>query len=56
MHPDDLEEALVIDDAAYNATHSYAYEMSYRLIAKSGKVVWCVICAAQWSNQGGRTA
>ncbi len=32
--------ALLIDDAAYNATHSYAYEMSYRLIAKSGKVVW----------------
>lgn len=40
VHPDDLPEALVIDDAAYNATHSYAYEMSYRLIAKSGKVVW----------------
>lgn len=40
VHPDDLAEALVIDDAAYNATHSYAYEMSYRLIAKSGKVVW----------------
>ena len=40
VHPDDLEEALVIDDAAYNATHSHAYEMSYRLIAKSGKVVW----------------
>jgi len=40
VHPDDLAEALVIDDAAYYATHSYAYEMSYRLIAKSGKVVW----------------
>jgi len=40
VHPDDLAEALVIDDAAYNATHSHAYEMSYRLIAKSGKVVW----------------
>lgn len=40
VHPDDLVEALAIDDAAYNATHSYAYEMSYRLIARSGKVVW----------------
>ncbi|MFN4118206.1 PAS domain-containing protein [Acidovorax sp.] len=40
VHPDDLEEALRIDDAAYNATHSHAYEMNYRLIAKSGKVVW----------------
>ena len=40
VHPDDLAEALVIDEAAYNATHSYAYEMSYRLIAKCGKVVW----------------
>lgn len=40
VHPDDVAEALAIDDAAYNATHSYAYEMSYRLIAKSGKVVW----------------
>ena len=40
VHPDDLAEALAIDDAAYNATHSYAYEMNYRLIAKSGKVVW----------------
>ncbi|KRB28720.1 sensor domain-containing diguanylate cyclase [Acidovorax sp. Root70] len=40
VHPDDLEEALCIDDAAYNATYSHAYEMSYRLIAKSGKVVW----------------
>lgn len=40
VHPDDLVEALAIDDAAYNATHSYAYEMNYRLTAKSGKVVW----------------
>lgn len=40
VHPDDLPAALVIDDAAYHATHSYAYEMSYRLIAKSGRVVW----------------
>ncbi len=40
VHPDDLPEALAVDDAAYGATHSYAYEMSYRLIAKSGKVVW----------------
>ncbi len=40
VHPDDLPAALVIDDAAYHATHSYAYEMNYRLMAKSGKVVW----------------
>lgn len=40
VHPEDRLAALVIDDAAYNATHSYAYEMNYRLIAKSGKVVW----------------
>lgn len=40
VHPDDLAQALLIDDAAYNATQSHAYEMSYRLIAKSGKVVW----------------
>lgn len=40
VHPDDLPAALVIDDAAYNATHSHAYEMNYRLIAKSGDVVW----------------
>lgn len=40
VHPDDLAEALAIDDAAYNATHSHAYEMSYRLFAKSGEVVW----------------
>ena len=36
VHPDDLAEALAVDDAAYNATHSHAYEMNYRLIAKSG--------------------
>lgn len=40
VHPEDLQAALVIGDAAYNATHSYAYEMSYRLIAKSGAAVW----------------
>lgn len=40
VHPDDLEAALVIDNAAYDATESYAYEMSYRLIARSGEVVW----------------
>lgn len=40
VHPDDLPAALAIDDAAYNATHSYAYEMNYRLFAKSGQVVW----------------
>lgn len=40
VHPDDLADALAIDDAAYNATHSYAYEMSYRLIARDGRVVW----------------
>jgi len=40
VHPDDLQAALVIDNAAYDATHSYAYEMSYRLIARSGAVVW----------------
>jgi diguanylate cyclase (GGDEF)-like protein/PAS domain S-box-containing protein len=40
VHPDDLPAAQVIDDAAYNATRSYAYEMNYRLIAKSGRVVW----------------
>jgi len=40
VHPDDLPEALAVDDAAYNATRSHAYEMSYRLIAKSGRVVW----------------
>ncbi|MGV8942044.1 MAG: diguanylate cyclase domain-containing protein [Lysobacter sp.] len=40
VHPDDLPAALIIDDAAYNATHSYTYEMSYRLIARSGDVIW----------------
>lgn len=40
VHPDDLEAALAIDEAAYNATHSYAYEMNYRLIHKDGHVVW----------------
>ncbi len=40
VHPDDFPAAQAIDEAAYNATQSYAYEMSYRLIAKSGKVVW----------------
>ena len=40
VHPDDLPAAKAIDDAAYHATHSYAYEMNYRLIAKSGNVVW----------------
>ncbi|MEF3081351.1 diguanylate cyclase [Luteimonas sp. SMYT11W] len=40
VHPDDLEAALAIDNAAYDATHSYAYEMSYRLITRSGEVVW----------------
>jgi diguanylate cyclase (GGDEF)-like protein/PAS domain S-box-containing protein len=40
VHPDDFAEALAIDEAAYNATHSYAYEMSYRLRAKSGAWIW----------------
>ena len=40
VHPDDLAQAKAIDDAAYHATHSYAYEMSYRLIARNGKTVW----------------
>jgi diguanylate cyclase (GGDEF)-like protein/PAS domain S-box-containing protein len=40
VHPDDLAAALVIDDAAYNATHSHAYEMNYRLIHRDGRVVW----------------
>lgn len=40
VHPDDFPAAKAIDDAAYHATHSYAYEMSYRLVAKCGKVVW----------------
>jgi diguanylate cyclase (GGDEF)-like protein/PAS domain S-box-containing protein len=40
VHPDDFPAALEIDEAAYNATHSYAYEMNYRLFGKSGKLVW----------------
>jgi diguanylate cyclase (GGDEF)-like protein/PAS domain S-box-containing protein len=40
LHPDDRAAAVAIDDAAYDATRSYAYEMNYRLIAKSGDVVW----------------
>ena len=40
VHADDISAALAIDEAAYNATHSYPYEMSYRLMAKSGKVIW----------------
>jgi diguanylate cyclase (GGDEF)-like protein/PAS domain S-box-containing protein len=40
VHPDDFPAALEIDEAAYNATRSYAYEMNYRLLAKSGKPVW----------------
>ncbi|MDZ4047307.1 MAG: diguanylate cyclase [Pseudoxanthomonas sp.] len=40
VHPEDFAEAHAIDEAAYSATRSYAYEMSYRLIAKCGKVVW----------------
>ncbi len=40
VHADDIAVAVAIDDAAYNATHSYAYEMNYRLTAKSGKVIW----------------
>jgi diguanylate cyclase (GGDEF)-like protein/PAS domain S-box-containing protein len=40
VHPDDFPAALEIDEAAYSATHSYAYEMNYRLFAKSGKLVW----------------
>ena len=40
LHPDDRAAAVAIDDAAYNATRSFAYEMNYRLIAKSGDVVW----------------
>jgi diguanylate cyclase (GGDEF)-like protein/PAS domain S-box-containing protein len=40
VHPDDFQAALAIDEAAYSATHSYAYEMNYRLFAKSGKLVW----------------
>lgn len=40
VHPDDFPAALAIDEAAYNATRSYAYEMNYRLFAKSGEVIW----------------
>ncbi len=40
VHPDDYPAALEIDEAAYSATHSYAYEMNYRLFAKSGEIVW----------------
>jgi diguanylate cyclase (GGDEF)-like protein/PAS domain S-box-containing protein len=40
VHPDDYPAALEIDEAAYSAAHSYAYEMNYRLFAKSGEVVW----------------
>lgn len=40
VHPDDLPAALVIDEAAYSATHSYAYEMNYRLIASDGRTLW----------------
>ncbi|GAB2498771.1 GGDEF domain-containing protein [Arenimonas alkanexedens] len=40
VHPEDFAAAHAIDEAAYNASESYAYEMSYRLIAKCGKVVW----------------
>jgi diguanylate cyclase (GGDEF)-like protein/PAS domain S-box-containing protein len=40
LHPDDFQAALAIDEAAYNATHSYAYEMNYRLFDKTGQVVW----------------
>ncbi|MFO1452784.1 MAG: PAS domain-containing protein [Lysobacterales bacterium] len=41
-----------IDDAAYDRPHSDAYEMSYRLIAKSGRWCGCAICAAQWLAPG----
>jgi diguanylate cyclase (GGDEF)-like protein/PAS domain S-box-containing protein len=40
VHTDDFAAALEIDEAAYSATHSYTYEMNYRLYAKSGKLVW----------------
>lgn len=40
VHPEDFPAAHAIDEAAYSASHSYAYEMSYRLTAKCGKVVW----------------
>jgi diguanylate cyclase (GGDEF)-like protein/PAS domain S-box-containing protein len=40
LHPDDFAQALAIDEAAYSATHSHAYEMNYRFFAQGGKVVW----------------
>ncbi len=40
VHPDDYPAALAIDEAAYSAAHSYAYDMNYRLFAKSGQIVW----------------
>ncbi len=40
VHPDDFPNAYAIDEAAYNATRSYPYEMSYRLFAKSGEIIW----------------
>jgi diguanylate cyclase (GGDEF)-like protein/PAS domain S-box-containing protein len=40
VHPDDFPAALEIDEAAYNATQSYAYEMSYRLFDRCGKLIW----------------
>jgi diguanylate cyclase (GGDEF)-like protein/PAS domain S-box-containing protein len=40
VHPEDFPSALLIDEAAYNATHTYTYEMNYRFYAKSGKIVW----------------
>jgi diguanylate cyclase (GGDEF)-like protein/PAS domain S-box-containing protein len=40
VHPDDFPAALEIDEAAYSATHSHAYEMNYRLLVKSGDFVW----------------
>jgi diguanylate cyclase (GGDEF)-like protein/PAS domain S-box-containing protein len=40
LHPDDFPAALEMDEAAYNATHSYTYEMNYRFFAKSGQLVW----------------
>jgi diguanylate cyclase (GGDEF)-like protein/PAS domain S-box-containing protein len=40
VHPDDLAAALAVDEAAYDATHSHAYEMNYRLIHRDGHVVW----------------
>jgi diguanylate cyclase (GGDEF)-like protein/PAS domain S-box-containing protein len=40
VHPDDYAAALDIDEAAYRATHSFAYEMNYRFIASGGRMVW----------------